>query len=684
MNGKILNELMGMKKSKKSNYDPLKSMGFGKTKSTPRKKGNDFLGMGYSSKKQKGITDILGPMKGMQHKHIGSHKGHAIVEKKTPNVDLRKLMGFNGHPHPSSILGDKVTSKQKRALSKDPWADWDGDGVVNGLDCDPMNPNKHGFVDKAKNLFKGRGFVENDEAERRQLQRDIERQAEQRTKELESERKRLQEKLERERKEATQKTVEFSEKGTYNKSDAEVRNIYDEERKFEEAQRAMPNRNLSKEQFNKEMDVYTAKMRRDKAYRKVQEGPSAEGGFKEAQENFAEFEIAQSDLKKAAESYNKFDDEISSVQRERQEKEQAEKQKRAEEKESRRIRREEDINFAKEKVTGLLKRYGTNVKEFYKEKAIEAGFSDTKKARKISYTRPLQRLTGYAFADPVERMLAKEEDYLREQERSLSKFGTKSKKVLDDLKAIDEIKEKIGDDAAIIMKKNILAEAERDRLRAIQERKRSEKTQKIEYETYLQSYPIRKEQMKKDFLYAKKLQAESRYNTAKLEYESRRLEELKKRSQQSQMQGSQISNVVDVIREQQGKRVGGLSDYSVLPKYTPELEISKQREERYDPDKPRFVYRAKSDYLGRKDSKLRKTEKAIPYEDSPVRQEARPGNRYPSSKLVRGYERVYVGKGGYVRKGRRRIKPTWDKSKRPKRKFTPYVTTYGTKKAYGQ
>jgi hypothetical protein len=679
MNNKILNELFGTKKSKKSYYDPLKSMGFGTTKSTSHNKGNDILGMGYSgkSKKSKGMTDILGPMKGMQHKHIGSHKGPAIIEKKTPNVDLRKLMGYQGHPHPSSILGDKVTSKQKKALSKDPWADWDGDGVVNGLDCDPMNPNKHGFFTKAKNLLTGKGYREDTKREKERAE--FAKRQKEVTKEVDKEAQ------ERE----YNKNIHFDTKSTYDKPDAEVRKIYDEERAFEEAQHDMPQRNLAKEQFNKEMDVYAAKIRRDKAYAKVQEGPSAEGGFKEAQEKFNEFEIAQGDLKKAAESYNKFDDEIKSVQNKRQESERAEQEQKAQRKKE----REEKTRIANEKFANVLDKYGKRAKSFYDEKAIEAGFESATEKGKVSYARPLQRLTGYAFLTPEQRAAAKEADVQVRQQQSIKKLGEEyfdrevggklKYGIESDLRAVDSLGKSVPLDVRTKMKENILQKAARQREIDTIKQTKAKTELETEAKIYQKALPVRMAQIQKDIEYTKQQRSLSRFNIAKQDLEYERIKQMQRRGRSQLIAPQQAPDVVSVLREQQGPRVGGLSDFGVLPKYNPSVSIPAQRQETYQPEKPKFVYRQQSDVLGKKDSRLRTTEESNYRGESEVMKVPR-SNKYVSGKVLRGYERVYVGKGAYVRKGRRRIKPTWDKSKRPKRKFTPYVTTYGTKKAYGQ
>ena len=56
---------------------------------------------------------------------------------------LRKLL--LGGKSKGSIIGDHITKPQKKAMKKQPFGDWDGDRVINGLDCRPKNKNKHGY-----------------------------------------------------------------------------------------------------------------------------------------------------------------------------------------------------------------------------------------------------------------------------------------------------------------------------------------------------------------------------------------------------------------------------------------------------------------------------------------------------------------------------------------------------------
>lgn len=55
---------------------------------------------------------------------------------------IEKISGFEVRGI-GSILGDRVTKKQRVAIKRNPWADSDRDGVINGLDCAPRNKKKH-------------------------------------------------------------------------------------------------------------------------------------------------------------------------------------------------------------------------------------------------------------------------------------------------------------------------------------------------------------------------------------------------------------------------------------------------------------------------------------------------------------------------------------------------------------
>ena len=58
----------------------------------------------------------------------------------------------------ANIIGDKVTPQQRRYLNRHKgmkrFGDWDKDGVINGLDCQPRNPRKHRFESERDLEFK--------------------------------------------------------------------------------------------------------------------------------------------------------------------------------------------------------------------------------------------------------------------------------------------------------------------------------------------------------------------------------------------------------------------------------------------------------------------------------------------------------------------------------------------------
>lgn len=67
----------------------------------------------------------------------------SMKPKKQKKDNLMDLFIGQGHPRP----GDRVTKSQRKVLkSKNPmdlFGDWDGDRVINGLDCQPRNRKKH-------------------------------------------------------------------------------------------------------------------------------------------------------------------------------------------------------------------------------------------------------------------------------------------------------------------------------------------------------------------------------------------------------------------------------------------------------------------------------------------------------------------------------------------------------------
>jgi len=83
---------------------------------------------GSKPKKKKQVRDPLMDLFSMKPKK----------QKKDNLIDL-----FIGKGNP--IAGDLVTKSQSRVLKskKNLFSDWDGDGVINGLDCSPRNKKKH-------------------------------------------------------------------------------------------------------------------------------------------------------------------------------------------------------------------------------------------------------------------------------------------------------------------------------------------------------------------------------------------------------------------------------------------------------------------------------------------------------------------------------------------------------------
>jgi len=65
---------------------------------------------------------------------------------------MRSLFGI-------PILGDKVTKKQRKVLRSNKlsnmFSDWDKDGVINGLDCQPRNKKRHSDMTDRQQLSQG-------------------------------------------------------------------------------------------------------------------------------------------------------------------------------------------------------------------------------------------------------------------------------------------------------------------------------------------------------------------------------------------------------------------------------------------------------------------------------------------------------------------------------------------------
>jgi hypothetical protein len=66
-----------------------------------------------------------------------------LGKKKMEGKAAFNLLGGNKR---NIIIGDKITAKQRVMLRQNPFGNSDRDGVINGLDCNPFNPNEHQAV----------------------------------------------------------------------------------------------------------------------------------------------------------------------------------------------------------------------------------------------------------------------------------------------------------------------------------------------------------------------------------------------------------------------------------------------------------------------------------------------------------------------------------------------------------
>lgn len=92
----------------------------------------------------------MNPMAGMI---IKKENSAGFMSKK----QMPKQYNFSMAKSATMILGDRVTKKQKQVLTSKNvmlrYGDWDKDGVINGLDCMPRDPTKHGFWQNVKSKF---------------------------------------------------------------------------------------------------------------------------------------------------------------------------------------------------------------------------------------------------------------------------------------------------------------------------------------------------------------------------------------------------------------------------------------------------------------------------------------------------------------------------------------------------
>jgi hypothetical protein len=97
---------------------------------------------------------------------------------------------------------------------------------------------------------------------------------------------------------------------------------------------------------------------------------------------------------------------------------------------------------------------------------------------------------------------------------------------------------------------------------------------------------------------------------------------------------------------------------------------------------PKFIYRKKLGAFTRKTNRVKKDQVLNMGEVAPVRYDNQEIKSFPYSKPMMGYERVFVGYGREVKRGRhKRSKgnnPVGTTFKPFKREWQPYISTYGS------
>lgn len=157
----VKSSALSMKEFKMPNYDiSSKHM---KVKSSTSMLGNNFKTNFRDISSAPIVNKKVTRSVPVKHTHMKHFETNALGNIKDPKLGM--------------VIGDKVTSKQRTILKSNNWdkiwTDSDKDGVINGLDCDPMNKNKHGFFAKAKNLLQKKGFKEHSTVAKEKLEENI-------------------------------------------------------------------------------------------------------------------------------------------------------------------------------------------------------------------------------------------------------------------------------------------------------------------------------------------------------------------------------------------------------------------------------------------------------------------------------------------------------------------------------
>jgi len=209
----------------------------------------------------------------------------------------------------------------------------------------------------------------------------------------------------------------------------------------------------------------------------------------------------------------------------------------------------------------------------------------------------------------------------------------------------------------------------------------------------------KKIQERQQSLYALRNIGLSKLTMEKTKLERARLSEYKQHSQSSGSGGSSLSGFMFGGSQQQPQQFGR-SEPQQTTEYKPMFDLPKPTSSHFDPEAPKFVYRRKVGAKSRKSARftsksgfgiLNQPEMKIDKKGKIVK-ETQMGKRgkYPSTKPMIGWERIYVGKGRAVGKGRKKKtkfgadslfkdSPFQEMTKKTKAKplgFSPFVKTY--------
>ena len=689
-----------------------------------------MYGFTKTKKKQTLVDPFLGGMfkstskKPLVNPNVMSMFGTYKSQQKTKShIDPNLMSMFKGKGHPNPL--DKVTKEQSAFLKKTRmgtgkshkrFMDKDGDGVIAGLDCKPYDPTEHGILTKAKNWMTGGGFKEDDKAAIERRRREME--------------KTKQEALERSRQEI--KEYDETEKQVEEKSEIaagitkEIKPHREKARELD--MRAQEKRSMiASKLVDQGLDIDDFIQKTDK-YKEAIEKP----GIKEIKQEVDKLESERDQYKMYEAPWSealretrqakkiqddKIDDTIGSITDVAQkQKEQESYDEWAKEfKEFTKQREEQEKAKRAEEMKGKAGLH--QVPGYIEEKLIDADHyryhkdDKGKLQKKVDLRGKLSRVTGYMFETKEARDKLREDDRKRQLDKDIETIGydryikirNKELKGGDGKRkpiSPDEVKEMVAQEAAKKRREKELALRKEAEQRPEDEAQRAQRIKYAQLQQTLSEANIaetlRRKRMQQQeagggilqFMVGQRPQS-MRPGTAYVPERpytspfSERRTEFGEGPEVVHEYGLRPGSYEYSARGQPPKEI--VSRFGFRGGYAPTVPTDPEAQKRYEEDRPKFVYKRKPGAFTRKSSRLRAGDDPKPGEVSEPSKKKRAGKRYPWTKPMQGWERIYVGKGRFGGKGRQK------RSKVPeqygthghvdktglKRKFVPHVKAYG-------